>query len=1023
MSTLLHGFEIIWRHSLAELSAVGVYARHKKTGLELYHILNEDPENLFAFCFMTAEEASTGVAHILEHSVLCGSQHYPLKDPFLILAKQSVKTFLNALTFPDKTVYPASSLVETDYFDVMSVYADAVFFPLIEEWTFKQEGHRFEFNEHNQLTLQGVVLNEMRGVYADFHTLVYKHATHATTRGSVYAHDSGGHPTVIPRLTYESFKAFHKKHYHPSNCKLFLYGNIPTEKQMAFIEDKCLSKFSARKALPPIPPIPAYQSPRTYTGYAPASEGMDLTRCAVLLSWLLPESDKAEQLMDVFLLEHVLLGHDAAPLAQALLESELGEDLYAYNGSHIDLKRMLFFVGMTGVQHTQVDALKACVFETLESLVAHGIPPQEVETALNALEFSNTEVRRSDGPFSLVLMQRSLRGWLHGAGPESSLRYIPALQALREKVHHHPHYVENLILTHLLRNPQYTVLSVHPDPDFSKKLDEQLEKYVQDFSRTLTQPAAARLRADQESLRVRQTTPDPEELLALLPHIKREQLPVPTPELSETMQFFGSVPVLVHELATNDITYLHLAIPADMLSVKEAQLLPLYAYALTGMGTETHHWSVVSAEIARLTGGFAARCIVAGDQGSEILPLLRGQNTLQRSDIVGRAWLVVSVKMLSRFIVQAISYVCAHVRSLSFTDTRRLKDILAQYKNDLDSAAMHSGHSIALAKANARVNAAKAVEELWTGVTQIRLVRALWTECTETVASPSLAAKLKALHEKLLTAGVIGCVCGTETSLHTALDALAKPLACFRAPLSTYFIHHTSAPTAHEQQIPSAHGVLFQEALQHMRTRNMLTLLPAPVQVGFAALSLAHPRLPLERRGVEQVFARYLSTEPFWEKIRTIGGAYGAFTLPDPVHGIFSSLTYRDPNPLHSLDVIFKTIEHLHADHKGTSSLFNQKTMERLIIGAYSTAVTPETPEHKSFASFLRFLNGTTETERIAAIEHILDARVTDMHLCTQLLWAQRTCAEAAVVSTATSVREAATLEPYFSKLEAEPPL
>lgn len=210
MSTLLHGFEIIWRHSLAELSAVGVYARHKKTGLELYHILNEDPENLFAFCFMTAEEASTGVAHILEHSVLCGSQHYPLKDPFLILAKQSVKTFLNALTFPDKTVYPASSLVETDYFNVMSVYADAVFFPLIEEWTFKQEGHRFEFNEHNQLTLQGVVLNEMRGVYADFHTLVYKHATHATTRGSVYAHDSGGHPTVIPRLTYESFKAFHK---------------------------------------------------------------------------------------------------------------------------------------------------------------------------------------------------------------------------------------------------------------------------------------------------------------------------------------------------------------------------------------------------------------------------------------------------------------------------------------------------------------------------------------------------------------------------------------------------------------------------------------------------------------------------------------------------------------------------------------------------------------------------------------------------------------------------------------------
>lgn len=235
-----HGFDIVSVTYLPELNSKGVFARHRETGCEVYHMLNDDEENLFAYSFMTPPTDSTGVAHILEHSVLCGSKNYPLKDPFLILAKQSVKTFLNAMTFPDKTVYPASSMVEADYFNLMAVYGDSVFFPLLDRWIFRQEGHRVELDESGNATVQGIVFNEMRGNYSSFDTIAGDWTIRSILEGTPYTHDSGGDPAVIPELTYEQFINFHRTYYHPVNCRIFLYGNIPTEKQLAFLQDRFL---------------------------------------------------------------------------------------------------------------------------------------------------------------------------------------------------------------------------------------------------------------------------------------------------------------------------------------------------------------------------------------------------------------------------------------------------------------------------------------------------------------------------------------------------------------------------------------------------------------------------------------------------------------------------------------------------------------------------------------------------------------------------------------------------------------
>ena len=232
----ISGFRVLDATPIEEMGAVGVYAVHEKSGCELFHVCCEDEENLFAFAFATPPENSKGTAHIIEHSVLCGSERFPLKDPFIVLAGQSVKTFLNAMTYYDKTVYPASSISRADYFNVMAVYGDAVFFPLLEEWTFLQEGRRFEVQSDGSLAVQGVVFNEMKGNYSSFDSVAADWTVRALFEGTAYGYDSGGEPECIPDLTYEEFKAFHKRNYHPSNCRIFLYGDIPTEEQMAFLD-------------------------------------------------------------------------------------------------------------------------------------------------------------------------------------------------------------------------------------------------------------------------------------------------------------------------------------------------------------------------------------------------------------------------------------------------------------------------------------------------------------------------------------------------------------------------------------------------------------------------------------------------------------------------------------------------------------------------------------------------------------------------------------------------------------------
>lgn len=954
---ICHGFVVEDVRQLAELGGKGVFARHVKTGLEVFHLVTDDEENLFAYAFMTPPSDSTGVAHILEHSVLCGSENYPLKDPFLVLNKQSVKTFLNAMTFPDKTVYPASSMVEADYFNLMSVYGDAVFFPLLDEWIFRQEGHRFEIGSDGTVSIQGVVFNEMRGNYSSFDSIAGDWSLVSLLEGTPYAHDSGGNPADIPALTYEQFKAFHKTYYHPVNCRVFLSGNIATERQLELLETRFLSRFeSAAKPLPLTPVVP-YAKPKEYTVSAPAGEGQDPSLVTVMINWLLSDSTDTVRLMEANLIAEILLGHDGAPLSRALLESGLGQDLAPSSGLETEIRHMCFCAGLRGVEKKRTGEFSGLVRSVLETLATGGIDAEAVETAIRTIDFSNREIRRSGGPFALSLMRRSLRGWIHGKGPFDTLRYVPAFEEVKRRVAASNDYLPSLIRAWFLDNPHSATVTVCPDPDYEKRLDEQLASRIRLFEKSLTPENRTDFLREQDAFFALQKKEDSEEILARIPHLSVSELPVMAEITPWTVEVLGSVPVVFHEQPTNGIAYADFAIPVDLFSPEEYLLLPLFSSVLTGMGLGSLGWVETSALSARVTGGLGTMLF-----SSSSVP---GEKTLMPCPpSLGRDVLMIRVKMLSELVKEAVDLCFGFLSSADFSDSKRLTDIILEYKNDLDSSLAPAGNHYALSRAASFYGKSKAVDEIWNGLTQVRFIRELSQKIKKKGGVENLSARLEGIRVKLLSAGMIAHCTGTADILKNLTDVLTPHLSLFTAPLlppegADIALAADPALSAYVN-LPSA-GVSSRECIT------------APLQVGFASAVLPSPGYDHPDQAADIVFGHWMSSGPLWERIRTKGGAYGAFSYPDALERVFVFSTYRDPFPLQSLEVFRSALEDAARNPVSGASL------EKTITGCYSREVQPRSPSDKGFTSFIRLLFGISDEARKRKITRLLSVSESDM--------------------------------------------
>jgi len=946
------GFTILDIVDLHEIKAKGIWAKHEKCGAEVFHVLNDDSENLFSFVFPTIPQDSTGAAHILEHTVLCGSERYPLKDSFIVLAQGSLQTFLNALTYPDKTVYPASSTNEHDYFNLMSVYGDAVFRPLLPEWTFLQEGHRLEYTD-GKLSVTGVVYNEMKGAYSSLDAYAGLWSVKAVMPGTPYVFESGGDPQEIVNLTWEGLKEFHKKHYTPANCKIFLAGNIPTEKQLAFLNDEFFSS-----ALQPggtvcgkINKTERWSGHKKFHLTCPAGGE---NKSTVFLSWLCCDVTDADETLALAVLTEILLGHDGSPLTRALVESGLGEDITPVSGLEGDIREVLFVAGLKSVDgdiEKKSEEIEKLITGVFKKLVNEGIPPEEIEAALLAVEFSQKEIRRSSGPFSLVWMRRCLRSWIHGGRPWDSLSVQAPFSKLKENLascsaasggQAGARYFESLIQKYFLDNPHRALVILEPKDDFLTQQEEKLNQSLKEKEKKMSAGDRKKIKEKSKLLEKIQSEADTPEALASIPHLSRSDLSFKDETIPRAHVDLKGVPALRHDLFTNGIMYFDFAFPVDIFPLDEYPWLQFFSRAVSSVGLPGMDYGEVSSLMARTAGGFIS-LLHTGSAAKDSQAVIN--TACGDFDLRGRDWIVFRLKCLDEKTAPSLDLALRIITEADFDDRRRINDLILEMKNEADSSLAPMGHIYSSCRSGRFITRSKNVEEKWGGISQINFIHCLVkTEIDEVIV------KLKSIRDKITAGGLVVNITGSAAD---AADKIADRFAGFGPPkrrLESNFNFFSGTDTAKAEVFSSK-----------------------SLQVGFAALTFSSAPFDTIEQTAETVLAHQLTTGALWENIRMKGGAYGAFISPNSLENSVSLITYRDPNPLRSLDIFSSMFK------KKSNAACTEDYLEKSIIGCYSKETRPQTPAEDGLVDFFRFLYGIDNDYRRRKLERLVSVSVSNI--------------------------------------------
>lgn len=966
----LSGFTVKDIHELPEYRATGILATHDRTGCPVYHVLADDKDNLFAFSFRTLPSDSSGVAHILEHTVLCGSERFPVKDPFLQLLKGSMNTFLNAFTFPDKTVYPASSTVPQDLFNLFEVYGDAVFFPRLMPEMFRQEGHRLEFDADGILQRTGIVFNEMKGNYSTHDNVASDWCMRSLFPNTAYAFDSGGDPAVIPTLDYATFKEFHRRYYHPANTQVFLYGDIPTEEWLKRLEDSFLHRFDPLDIQVRVEDPAPFKAPVRLTKTCPASpEDEEGGKTSITLNWLLNDVADAETTLGMELLAEILIGSAASPLQRALVDSGLGEDLSGPTGLETELSRLVLSVGLRGTEAGREDAIERLILDTLKDVVKDGLDPELVEGTLRRFEFRSKEIK-GGGPFGLRLMRRSLRAWLHGHAPQTSLVFDPVMKSIRASLADDPRFFEKLTERMLLGNLHRSMVTVVPDAGQNDREAAAERAELDARQAALSAADKAELKRQQEALERYQSTPDSPEALASIPFLTAADIPVKVPLIiSEDRTLIvgapgsiargdGSaaasgqtvVPLKVHDLYTNGISYVDLAFDLEHLSIEELRWMPLFASVVPALGLPGLGYEATATQINLLTGGFSAF--------TETSLLARGSFD-EPEDLSIK--LFFRLRCLDTGIAPAMELIGRLINEADLDDTKRLQDLYLEMRNEYRAAVVPSGSSFAALRAERGLSPSETIEELWRGISQLDFLNGLdegkGDGTISRAAAQRISAALKAIRERIIRRG------GLSVNLTAQGGALSDCVEAARA----------WAETLPEREVDDQAFELAAGLDAEGRPVPRLEALTLPSKVAFVATALPGSLIGGARYSHESLLAHLLRTGHLWEHIRMKGGAYGASAGNDGMSGLFTFSSYRDPRITATLNVYRQALEHYATHEVDEGELLLAK------IGSVAKEIRPLVPGEAGLVSFRRWLYGISDSLRQAKRDELLAATPADL--------------------------------------------
>ena len=882
---------------------------HPATGARHIHIHRPDAENTFGVLFKTVPRDSSGVAHILEHVVLCGSERYPVRDPFFSMLKRSLSTFMNAFTSSDWTLYPFSTQNRKDFYNLMDVYLDATFFPRLEELSFKQEGHRLEFEATatgERLTFKGVVYNEMKGAMSAPDQVMGRSILKALYPDTTYAHNSGGEPAEIPRLTYAQLKAFHGRHYHPSNACFFSYGDLPLDAHLDVISRSVLSRFTAIDPGTEVPPQPRWTAPRTVRYPYPFGRTEDpARRHQACVAWLTSDIRDTGEVLSLSLLEQILLGNAASPLRKALIDSGLGSSLSDGSGYDADNRDTHFTAGLKDVGADAEDAVERTVFDTLGRLATDGIDRELVESAIHQLEFHRREITNTPYPYGIRLLLAIGGTWIHGGDPLRVLKFDADLADIRRGLER-GRFFEGLLSRHFLENPHRIRLLLVPDPELADQEERRTAAQLDEITRSLGPAEIERVRSDADALRKLQEAEEP---IDCLPTLGRSDIP---PEVEKThpsavdpgrgLEWF--------EQPTSGIVYLAAAVGCAGVDPGVSRLVPFFCHALTRVGTARRDYGEMARRIDAITGGMGlAANPRTGFNGGACIPFA-----------------ALTVKSLDRNAEPTIELLAELLGSYDFSDTERLKHLMLEYRAGLESMIVHNGHRLAISLASRRFSAARALSEEWNGVHQLQTIKTL----SDGMDEPGL----RRLSADL---GRIGAALLGRTNLRLA--GIGEPDAIGAAQ------RHIGRIL---EAIPAGDGPRF-AAPETMpvpgRVREGWSTASAVnfVAAAFPAVRMDHADAP-----ALAVIAKLLRSLFLHREIREKGGAYGGFALYNAEDGLFCLASYRDPQVAATLEAFGRAAAFI------AGGTFSATDVNEAILQVCSEIDKPDPPGPTARKAFFR---------------------------------------------------------------------
>jgi len=922
----MKNFELIQKKKIKELNGTAKLYRHRPTGAEILSIENRDTNKVFGITFRTPPSDSTGVAHILEHSVLCGSRKYPLKDPFVQLLKGSLQTFLNAMTYPDKTVYPVASQNETDFYNLVDVYLDAVFFPRITPAFFKQEGRHYEL-EHLEapLTCKGVVYNEMKGVYSSPDSLLLERSQQALFPDTTYGLDSGGCPSDILNLTYADFHHFHETYYHPSNARIFFAGNDDPERRFTILEEY-LSGFSAKAVDSTIAIQKPFAAPiEIKEPYAATEESGD--KAFITLNWAIPDGFP---LFALAVLDHILTGTPGSPLRKALIESGLGEDI-AGGGFETQMLQPMFSIGMKGVETEKTGTVQELILNTLRNLSENGIEPGETEAALNTFEFDLRENNPGSFPQGLAIMLHSMETWLYDDDPLALIAYEKPLRKLKKLLQAEPCYFEAAIRHLFLDNPHRATVKLLPDTDKARRDEAEERDRLEADRREMTKDDLNRVIASAKRLREMQETPDTPDAIKTLPMLSLRDLRPEIRTVPREIETVEGATVLFHELFTGGIAYCDIGFDLHTLPAEDLPWVSLLGTMLLEMGTAKEDFVSLSQRIARETGGIYATPFHSTTDHSE----------------TGISRLFLRGKCMSTQTGKLFAIYRDILLASKFDQPKRFREILLEHKASMESALVPSGHSAVLSRLGMHYGEAYRAAEAMSGIKALFFHREL-IELAES-DRPATLARFERILATLLSPENL--VINITADPHDRANILASVKSFLR-------------------ELPN------EKASHQAWTFNdpppRTEALTAPTRVNYVGQACNLFENGYEMHGSALVVTRYLRTAWLWEQIRVLGGAYGAICRFDPHSGALCFASYRDPNLADTLKVYNRT-----ADYLKTLQL-DEDERTRAIVGTIGGIDAYQLPDAKGYADTARWLTGYTSELRQQRRDEVLNTTAED---------------------------------------------